>query len=259
MDIKDTVFQRRHRDDEHYDEIKIRMVPRWKSSEMSGDEWRVSAVVEFYRKGHLVFERGFGRMSAAVAAIPWFFLAAGENGETKPIPKALENSLCQQVGCGNTATIRYRLKKEYSRDGSFKKDPTFQLVTQFCDKHKRRGDCGMEDSDMNYEEIPMGEVKISTAEKLATEMNKAGCPTWMIEKAQKYHYDDFRSPFATPCINLVNDLQANGFKHLAERAKSGEFDSQKWESDAWADSQEGQAIRAELGSIASTVMGPQKH
>lgn len=33
------------------DEIRIYTVPRYKTSGLSGDEWRISAVTEFYRKG----------------------------------------------------------------------------------------------------------------------------------------------------------------------------------------------------------------
>ncbi len=38
-------------DAQAFDEVRIRTVPRWKESGLSGDEWRISATVEFWRKG----------------------------------------------------------------------------------------------------------------------------------------------------------------------------------------------------------------
>ncbi len=57
---------------EGVDEIKIRQVPRFKTSGLSGDEWRVSAKIEFYRKGELVYERSVSRMRDAAKFLPWF-------------------------------------------------------------------------------------------------------------------------------------------------------------------------------------------
>ena len=42
---------RNHHDDEWYDEIRVTTVPRFKTSGLSGDEWRRSAKVTFLRKG----------------------------------------------------------------------------------------------------------------------------------------------------------------------------------------------------------------
>ena len=40
-------------DDEGPDRITIDPVPRYKTSGLSGDEWRMSYVVRFYRRGRL--------------------------------------------------------------------------------------------------------------------------------------------------------------------------------------------------------------
>jgi len=39
-----------------FDEIRIRTIPRYKTSGLSGDEWRISMVTEFLRKGKVVHE-----------------------------------------------------------------------------------------------------------------------------------------------------------------------------------------------------------
>lgn len=40
-------------DAQAFDEIRIFTVPSYKTSGLSGDEWRISATVEFYRNGIL--------------------------------------------------------------------------------------------------------------------------------------------------------------------------------------------------------------
>lgn len=48
-------------DDEFYDEIRITTVPRFKTSELSGDEWRVSTHVVVLRKGRVVAEKSWSK------------------------------------------------------------------------------------------------------------------------------------------------------------------------------------------------------
>ena len=76
------MFHRHHPDDEIYDEIHITCQERYKTSGLSGDEWRFGWRVEFKFKGQVVFSNSFTRLSTAVSSLPWFFLTAGENGDT---------------------------------------------------------------------------------------------------------------------------------------------------------------------------------
>jgi hypothetical protein len=85
-----------------------------------------------------------------------------------------------------------------------------------------------------------------TAEKLAEALSLAGAPKWMIDNANAGVYDDWKSPHAFPIRTLVFDAQSMGLKDIAERAKNGEFDSQKWEADEWAQSPEGRATFKEF-------------
>jgi len=53
------------------------------------------------------------------------------------------------------------------------------------------------------------------------------------KKARAGHYDDFKSDIAMPIVQLVMDLEAAGKHDLANRARNGEFDSTKEESEEW--------------------------
>ena len=150
---------KRHDDDEYWDEIHMVTVPRWKESELSGDEWRFSVKVEFLRKGHVVYTTGFSTLEyamKALASLPDRMQWDDRDG-FKQLPAEIDNSYCFNPGCREKATVEYRLKKEYCQvaphDGGH--EPYFDTRRRFCEKHKDRGDCGFEDSDMNYEKVPL--------------------------------------------------------------------------------------------------------
>jgi hypothetical protein len=92
----------------------------------------------------------------------------------------------------------------------------------------------------------MSEERIPTSEKLARALEAAGAPAAMATAARAGCYDDYKSDSATPCVDLVNDLARlmstpryainEAIRELFGRARNGEFDAQKWESDAWAES-----------------------
>ncbi len=87
-----------------------------------------------------------------------------------------------------------------------------------------------------------------TKDILADELVKAGLFDMSL-KARSGYYHDYLSPLATPCLQLSEDLRQAGTDAalaLRERHHQGEFDATKEESDAWADSPEGQAAFASL-------------
>ena len=153
-------YYTRHRDDEIIDEVSFRVVPRYKTSGLSGDEWRVSTVVDLKRKGEILYSRSYHSMSDAAAHLPWLLRTwieildkEGNDRWGERIRK--DDRTCHQPGCPESSTITYRLKKEFSREG-FEKDLTdnyCEIRRSFCEKHKVRGDCGLEDSDKNYEVV----------------------------------------------------------------------------------------------------------
>jgi hypothetical protein len=133
-------------DAQAFDEIRIRVVPRFKESELSGSEWRISAWVEFYRKGRLRHEATFRDIETACGFLYSELHRAIDQGKAY---FASEDNICDQEGCANEATLRYSLKNRFCKDGHLtaadKRD-----IRQFCERHKQRGDCGLDDADTNY-------------------------------------------------------------------------------------------------------------
>lgn len=139
-----------HEDDEKIDYIDVRMVPRFKTSELSGDEWRVSAVVRFGYKGHVIYERTFGDMTSAVASLPHLLLTFREEAGSPTTQPS--HHPCDQVGCSEPATILYRMKAIYDHRGH-RDELSSPYHRGFCVRHSTRGDCGLDDADENYEVI----------------------------------------------------------------------------------------------------------
>ena len=92
----------------------------------------------------------------------------------------------------------------------------------------------------------MPDARVLTSDKLADVLVAAGAPADMVIRARAGYYDDYRSRLPTPCIQLVLDATMHGLPEIAERARNGEWDAQKWESDAWAASAEAQETLAAL-------------
>ena len=82
---------------------------------------------------------------------------------------------------------------------------------------------------------------MTTKERLAKALRESGCPPRMVELASSGYYDDFESPLATPCMQLVHDLRDLKKFALAKRAMDGEFDGTKEEADDWFE-KEGRAL-----------------
>ena len=79
-----------------------------------------------------------------------------------------------------------------------------------------------------------------TGDILAEALEQVHAPSLMIKHAREGYYDDYRSELVFPIRQLMKDAQANGLTTIADRAKRGDFDAQKWEADEWAKSAEGQ-------------------
>lgn len=101
----------------------------------------------------------------------------------------------------------------------------------------------------------MTEQKKRASDKLAEALEQAGAPKDMIKRAREGYYDDFRSELADPIRQLVIDAAKCGLVGIATRARKGDFDAEKWESDEWAASDEGQAIFKEFGSVLEQFKG----
>lgn len=157
--MKERKHFKRHRDDDIIDAIRILTVPRFKTSGMSGDEWRTSAVIELRRKGTLIYSRAYHNMDAAAAHLPWLLKTWCELGDDE-IPNWAEQinrdrELCHQPGCAEEGFVIYKLKREYSNRGDLidEEDTHTDYYRTFCEKHSDRGDCGREDAERNYETV----------------------------------------------------------------------------------------------------------
>jgi hypothetical protein len=143
---------KRHDDDEWYDEIRISVRPRYKTSGLSGDEWRVSAKIEIFRKGVLLKERSFSKMHYAADFLPAVLHEMADEGFTGD--HAQFERLCFQAGCKEEGVVEYRLIDEFYPaygDKMPKREWRQDVRRRFCERHALRGDCGLEDSDRNYE------------------------------------------------------------------------------------------------------------
>ena len=88
-----------------------------------------------------------------------------------------------------------------------------------------------------------------TKDKLAQAMREAKLPQGIIANATAGYYDDFLSPLATPLLELAKDLLTIATPAALElrlRVIRGDFDGTPEESEAWAESPEGQAAMARL-------------
>lgn len=158
------LWHRRHKEWEPFDRITIDLVERYKTSGLSGDEWRFNACIEFWFKGEVVHRELARDITEAAAALPYHILH-----NTCPIPERiiqLEKNLCDQPGCKDVAVGRFVLKRLTSRTGEYL-DPAEEgqwchYFRKFCAKHLRRGDCSREDADANYIAIDAATADDST-------------------------------------------------------------------------------------------------
>lgn len=154
---QDRAHYERHHDDEIIDRITIEVVPRYKTSGLSGDEWRVSAVIKLWRKGEVMVESHHGKIADAVSYLPWLLRTWTEGGEDEVERRWIERirkdeKTCHQPGCSEPATVVYSIKQRFSREG-YEENPENRYGDArraFCARHSTRGDCGLEDADRNY-------------------------------------------------------------------------------------------------------------
>lgn len=141
---------RRCRDWEAFDKIELEVVPRYKTSEMSGDEWRTGVAIRFFHKGHLVHEDFRTGMQYAIMMLADIWVKAQE-----PIPEEviqIEQDRCDQPGCKKSWGFKRFLKRIATNEGWLDPENTsFRYFRRFCADHLKRGDCGLEDNDQNYE------------------------------------------------------------------------------------------------------------
>ncbi len=163
-EMESTMFEKRKScalrpDAQAFDEIRIFTVPRYKTSGLSGDEWRIHAEAQFYRKGKLIFSEGASNMQYAAGLLYSWYVKACDDAKGY---FAGDGITCDQEGCAEPATIRLRRLFDYCRDGHKSPVSDVSRYRHFCEKHKTRGDCGLDDADVNYTEEAMSLNELSS-------------------------------------------------------------------------------------------------
>ena len=157
---KRTSHHTRHREDTWVDHAEILTVPRWKTSGLSGDEWRFSYRVVLRRKGWTIHEQDFGTLGYAAR---WLALHVGDGAAPADFPWPKEapggaygdGFFCDNPGCDQPAAWRAWLKAEYCARGHKHVSQWTRYYRVFCQEHSRRGDCALEDADRNYDFEPI--------------------------------------------------------------------------------------------------------
>lgn len=134
-----------HQDSQVIDEVRITTVPRYKTSDLSGDEWRISAKVEYLKKGTVV--RTTYACDVKTAMQDLHHNATVFDPDNWSYPN--EDGYCDQEGCKELATVYYSLKTTFCQQCHTTKDAEEEYA-MFCEAHSTRGDCGLVDCDDNY-------------------------------------------------------------------------------------------------------------
>ena len=92
-----------------------------------------------------------------------------------------------------------------------------------------------------------------STERLVLALREAGAPPALVFRAAAGAFHDFKSESATPLIDLVRECERLGLWAVAERARNGDFDATREESERWAVSADGKRA---LGLLGSTDADP---
>lgn len=144
-------WRHRYHDYQPIDEVRIVTVPRYKQSGLSGDEWRTSGKIQYLRKGRVIHEKDCRDVDSALRYGDWWLCEFLERGNYSA---GRADDDCDQEGCSEKATVTYRLRHRYTRQHGQRIEGFGMVhIVRFCERHRHRGDCGIEDSDSNYEEV----------------------------------------------------------------------------------------------------------
>jgi hypothetical protein len=164
--IKKEYCHKRLPDFEAIDEVKMAVVPRYKRSGLSGDEWRQKFYAELFFKGLLLETITAHRLEDISLRILSIGMGhtedgciGGSNDAAKLILKK-ERECCDQPSCKREPVHFYVLKEEFSScgEGPMKKEVSWRYFRQFCSGHSERGDCGCEDADRNYSKVHRSKI-----------------------------------------------------------------------------------------------------
>lgn len=137
------------------DRIEIKAENRWKTSGLSGDEWRYGVRVDLYRKGKVVFSR-YQNNSWFAELKPNFVAIAEEFKMMKTIDLSDQaefdrlEPLCDHFSCSEPGEMYRMLKRGKDSEGNYLPPDGRVHVKRFCSAHADRGNCGIIDSKRNF-------------------------------------------------------------------------------------------------------------
>jgi hypothetical protein len=139
-----------------FDEVRIRTVPRFKTSNASGNEWRFCARAELLYKGQVVDGMDYGNVADAVSHLQGmaheyeekFTMRGGDGSQWRA-------SRCDQEGCAEEATVTLQIKKNFCTGCGTHRESSIRTkgYRRYCERHVNRGDCSLEDANDNYEVV----------------------------------------------------------------------------------------------------------
>jgi hypothetical protein len=152
IDWDESFYHKRLPEFETFDEIRIVMEPRWKTSGLSGDEWRFSASIQYYFKGQICMTKGARDIESAHLLIGNYTYGGYEGIPEKVLE--MEKEYCDNIGCREKAENWFALRRQTADNGAWlEQETSFVYYRKFCQKHSHRGDCSREDNDKNYVSI----------------------------------------------------------------------------------------------------------
>lgn len=113
-------------DKQRYDRVDIYTVPRWKESELSGDEYRISCNADLYYKGNLIKQMNFSDVDTAIRYLDGALVYWRENGES--FDHVDDSYLCDQESCASIADVKYKRLDAWTSHGD-KEYPDHYLNT----------------------------------------------------------------------------------------------------------------------------------
>ena len=160
------IYFDKHREDEYFDEVKVVILPRYKTSGLSGDEWRFTHQARLFWKGQQIGHRNFLNLQDALREMDWWvrninelvkfrFKEYDDGSHLEELinfpDEKLRVEYCAQPGCPNKATHTFIKKKKWTKDGMAEVPMHGVHAIRFCQQHTTRGDCALEDADKNLE------------------------------------------------------------------------------------------------------------
>lgn len=135
-------------DRQRWDRVEMSTAVRWKESELSGDEYRISAVTRLFYKDHMVREFQFSDVDDAIRYLDGSIIFNHADWDFID-----DSYLCDQEGFSKVASVKYKRLNAWTSRGDKETLYDWNLYRVFCDQHKTRGDCALDDADRNYEQV----------------------------------------------------------------------------------------------------------